>query len=93
MCLVKVIDGTVKRGDKIVAGHSKQVYDVDSVGIMFPDQHPTTALCVPPTSHTPKQRLTRDFRYGGQVGYIIAGMRSTKEALGIIIPCNAVCEP
>ena len=59
MCLVKVIDGTVKRGDKIVAGHSKQVYDVDSVGIMFPDQHPTTALCVPPTPTLKSKTYTR----------------------------------
>ncbi|KAJ1970336.1 Translation factor guf1 mitochondrial [Dimargaris xerosporica] len=44
VCLVRVVDGTVRKGDTIVSSHSKRKYEIAEVGIMFPDPTPTTSL-------------------------------------------------
>jgi len=62
VCLINVLNGSLKKGDKVVAASSNKVYELENVGILFPERVPTGAL------------------YTGQVGYIIGGMRSTKEA-------------
>lgn len=62
VCLVNILDGALKKGDRIVAASSNKVYELENVGILYPERAPTGAL------------------YTGQVGYIIGGMRSTKEA-------------
>eukprot|EP01104_Vermistella_antarctica_P013856 TRINITY_DN4264_c0_g1_i1.p1 TRINITY_DN4264_c0_g1~~TRINITY_DN4264_c0_g1_i1.p1 ORF type:complete len:740 (+),score=136.44 TRINITY_DN4264_c0_g1_i1:152-2371(+) len=38
VCLVRVLEGSVRVGDSIVAGHSDKVYEVDDVGILFPEE-------------------------------------------------------
>ncbi|KAG9459227.1 hypothetical protein H6P81_003735 [Aristolochia fimbriata] len=62
ICHVAVIDGALRKGDKIESAATGQDYEVLDVGIMHPELTPTGTL------------LT------GQVGYIVTGMRSTKEA-------------
>ncbi|PRP88361.1 hypothetical protein PROFUN_03275 [Planoprotostelium fungivorum] len=62
VCLVKVMDGVLKRGHKIASAYTKQVYEVQDVGILYPTQLNTGAL------------------YTGQVGFLIAGMKTVKEA-------------
>ncbi|XP_077233677.1 small GTP-binding protein [Tasmannia lanceolata] len=62
ICHVAVVDGTLRKGDKIASVATRQVYEVSDVGIMHPELTPTGML------------LT------GQVGYVVSGMRSTKEA-------------
>jgi len=62
ICLVEVIDGKVKKGDKIIAAQTQLSYEVLDIGIMYPNPTPTGTL------------------YTGQVGYLIAGMRTVKEA-------------
>lgn len=42
--LVKVVDGEVKKGDKILSGQTKKKFDVKEIGIMYPDQTPTGNL-------------------------------------------------
>ncbi|KAI8031374.1 hypothetical protein LOK49_LG01G03783 [Camellia lanceoleosa] len=62
ICHVAVVDGTLRKGDKISSAGTGQAYEVSDVGFMHPELTPTGVL------------LT------GQVGYIVSGMRSTKEA-------------
>ncbi|ESO93857.1 hypothetical protein LOTGIDRAFT_209399 [Lottia gigantea] len=44
IALMSVIDGSLKRGDKITSIHSTKVYEVQDVGYMHPDEVPTDAL-------------------------------------------------
>ncbi len=62
VCLIRVFDGKVQKGDSVTAAATKQSYAVMDVGILYPDRVSTGAL------------------YTGQVGYLILGMRSTREA-------------
>ncbi|KAM7251460.1 hypothetical protein ACFE04_023343 [Oxalis oulophora] len=62
ICHVAVVDGVLRKGDKISSAATGQVYEALDVGIMHPELRPTGIL------------LT------GQVGYVVSGMRSTKEA-------------
>ena len=62
ICLVEIIDGTLKKGDKITAASTEQSYEVLDIGLMYPEPQSTDVL------HT------------GQVGYIISGMKTVKEA-------------
>ncbi|KAK2972396.1 hypothetical protein RJ640_010833 [Escallonia rubra] len=62
ICHVAVVDGALRKGDRISSAATGQSYDVLDVGIMHPELKPTGVL------------LT------GQVGYVVSGMRSTKEA-------------
>ncbi|KAL3230056.1 Translation factor GUF1, mitochondrial [Nakaseomyces bracarensis] len=42
--LVHVVDGQVKKSDKVVCAHANKKYDVKEVGIMYPDRVPTGSL-------------------------------------------------
>ncbi|KAF8938910.1 Translation factor guf1 mitochondrial [Dissophora ornata] len=44
ICLMAVVDGTVKKGDKIVSAFSERRYEVTETGIMYPEQTPTSSL-------------------------------------------------
>ncbi|CAD6342061.1 unnamed protein product [Miscanthus lutarioriparius] len=62
ICHVAIVDGALRKGDKIASAATGRAYEVLDVGIMHPELTPTGVL------------------YTGQVGYVISGMRSTKEA-------------
>ncbi|KAK9682423.1 hypothetical protein RND81_10G072800 [Saponaria officinalis] len=62
ICHVAVVDGTLRKGDKISSVATGDTYEVSDVGIMHPELVPTGVL------------------FSGQVGYVVSGMRSTKEA-------------
>ena len=62
ICLVEVLDGTLKKGDKITSAQSGQSYDVLDIGLMYPEPTSTGSL------------------YPGQVGFLISGMKTVKEA-------------
>ncbi|MBD3231483.1 elongation factor 4 [Candidatus Dependentiae bacterium] len=62
VCLIEVVDGQMKKGDKITSAHSGQDYEILEIGLMYPDPKPMDAL------------------YTGQVGYLITGMKTVKEA-------------
>ncbi|KAH9625026.1 hypothetical protein KSS87_017321 [Heliosperma pusillum] len=62
ICHVAVVDGTLRKGDKISSVATGDTYEVSDVGIMHPELVPTGVL------------------FTGQVGYVVSGMRSTKEA-------------
>jgi translation factor GUF1, mitochondrial len=62
VCLIRVFDGKVQKGDSVTPAATKQNYAVMDVGMLYPDRVSTGAL------------------YAGQVGYLILGMRSTREA-------------
>ncbi|MFC1854700.1 translation elongation factor 4 [Candidatus Dependentiae bacterium] len=44
ICMVEIIDGALKTGDKITSAHSKQSYDVLELGLMHPEPTPTNRL-------------------------------------------------
>jgi translation factor GUF1, mitochondrial len=62
ICLIEVIDGSIKKGDIVMAAHTEHQYEVLDIGIMYPEPYSTGAL------------------YTGQVGYLVAGMKTVKEA-------------
>ncbi|XP_039118181.1 translation factor GUF1 homolog, mitochondrial [Dioscorea cayenensis subsp. rotundata] len=62
ICHVAVVDGALRKGDKIASAATGQTYDALDVGIMHPELKSTGVL------------------FTGQVGYVVSGMRSTKEA-------------
>lgn len=62
ICHVAIVDGTLRKADKISCFATGQTYEVSDVGIMHPELVPTGVL------------------FTGQVGYMVSGMRSTKEA-------------
>ena len=44
ICLIEIIDGSLKTGDKITSAHSNESYEILELGIMHPDQLPTGGL-------------------------------------------------
>lgn len=62
ICHVAIIDGAIRKGEKIASAATGQSYEIMDAGILHPELTPTGML------------LT------GQVGYVVTGMRSTKEA-------------
>ena len=62
ICLMEIIDGSIKKGDRITSVHTDQTYEVLDIGIMHPEPTSTASLST------------------GQVGYIITGMKTVKEA-------------
>lgn len=62
ICLIEVVNGSIKKGDQITAASTGESYEVLDIGLMYPEPLATGAL------------------YTGQVGYLIAGMKTVKEA-------------
>lgn len=62
VCLIEVVDGSIRKGDRITAASTDENYEVLEIGLMHPDPTPTDGL------------------YTGQVGYIITGMKTVREA-------------
>jgi elongation factor 4 len=44
ICLLAIKDGSIKRGDKIVSGYTKQVYEITDLGLMTPNRISTPKL-------------------------------------------------
>ncbi|KAI9025956.1 GTP-binding protein lepa [Phycomyces nitens] len=44
VCMLGVVDGTIRKGDKVVSAYSDTRYEVTEVGIMHPEQLPTGYL-------------------------------------------------
>ncbi|MBD3273627.1 elongation factor 4 [Candidatus Dependentiae bacterium] len=62
ICLIEIVNGSIKKGDKITSAHSGLEYEVLDIGLMYPEPISTGNL------------------YTGQVGFLIAGMKTVKEA-------------
>ncbi|EJS42553.1 guf1p [Saccharomyces arboricola H-6] len=60
--LVSIVDGSVRKNDRVICAQTKEKYEVKDVGIMYPDKTSTGTLKT------------------GQVGYIVLGMKDSKEA-------------
>lgn len=43
---IAVFGGRVKKGDKIVSAHLRKTYEVNELGLLRPDEHPTQKLYV-----------------------------------------------
>ena len=59
--LVKVEEGQLQAGDRIIAYHAQRAYDVQELGLLLPARKPEKKLST------------------GQVGYVIANIRSPKD--------------
>lgn len=44
MCSVAMRDGSIKKGQKVMSVHSKKTYEIQEVGIMYPNEVPTDVL-------------------------------------------------
>ncbi|SCW00603.1 LAFE_0C07844g1_1 [Lachancea fermentati] len=60
--LVYIVDGQIKKGDKILSAQTNKKYEIKELGIMYPDRTPLGTLRT------------------GQVGYIVPGMKDSKDA-------------
>lgn len=57
----KVVNGQIRKGDKVKFVHTKKEYEADEVGILRLDMSPRDVVCT------------------GDVGYIISGIKTSKE--------------
>ncbi|KAN0050997.1 hypothetical protein ACTA71_006742 [Dictyostelium dimigraforme] len=65
ICLIKVVDGKIKKGDSIVSIGNKQTYEVFDVGIMHPEQKPTGSLYTGQVGYiTPGMKTSKEARVG-----------------------------
>ena len=62
VCLIAIKNGNLKKGDQITLVQTGATYEVNELGLMYPNETPTEAL------------------YSGQVGYVITGMKTIREA-------------
>ena len=62
ICLVKIVDGALRKSDKVASWHGDATYDVQEVGLMMG-----------------RGMREVDALRTGQVGYMIAGIKTTKE--------------
>ncbi|SCU90510.1 LADA_0F04632g1_1 [Lachancea dasiensis] len=60
--LVNIVDGRVRKGDKVTSAQTGNKYEVKELGIMYPDKVPM------------------DMLKAGQVGYLVPGMKVSKDA-------------
>lgn len=60
--LVNIVDGVVKKGDRVVSAQTGKKYEIKELGIMYPDKVSMSCLRT------------------GQVGYIVPGMKESKDA-------------
>ncbi|CUS22586.1 LAQU0S06e01398g1_1 [Lachancea quebecensis] len=60
--LVNIVDGVIKKGDRVVSAQTGKKYEIKELGIMYPDKVPMSCLRT------------------GQVGYIVPGMKESKDA-------------
>jgi translation elongation factor EF-4 len=44
VCLIRVMDGEVRKGDRIATYHGEQKYEVQEVGLLLPHTMPTDQL-------------------------------------------------
>ena len=44
VCLIEIIDGSIKKGDRITSAHTEQNYEVLELGLMYPDPTQKNAL-------------------------------------------------
>lgn len=64
ICLIQIVDGMVKKGDLIELYHNKKSYTVLGLGILIQFGQQSPTISL----------------YNGQVGYMVCGMKTTKEA-------------
>ncbi|TDH71683.1 hypothetical protein CCR75_004411 [Bremia lactucae] len=62
VCLIKIVDGTLRPGDVISSAYYHTKHEVQETGVLLPRRFETSEL------------------YAGQVGYMIAGMKTTTDA-------------
>ncbi|CUM66983.1 uncharacterized protein PRCAT00004670001 [Priceomyces carsonii] len=74
--LIHVVDGSLKKGMKLISAHSEKRYDAKEVGIMYPDKTPLQAITagqvgyIIPGMKDPSEAMIGDtfFQYGEHQG-------------------------
>jgi elongation factor 4 len=65
ICLLAIKDGSIKRGDKLVSGHTKQVYEIADLGILTPSKLSTEKLSAGQVGYVSMNlKTTRDANIG-----------------------------
>lgn len=88
VCSVLVVEGVLRPGETIIASHSGDKFVVQEVGLMSPAKVPIGTVTGPLAIGTAGSAAaaagssnTRGALAAGQMGYMIAGMKSTKQAV------------
>jgi GTP-binding protein LepA len=75
VCLVQVVDGSLHAGDRLTMAHSGESYTAQEFGLMTPRKRQVASVAGAGSRARSVACLA-----AGQVGYVILGMKSTKQA-------------
>ncbi|KCV70466.1 hypothetical protein H696_02806 [Fonticula alba] len=68
VCLIKIVDGTLRRGDRIMMAHSQQRYEITDIGVMYPEMVSCEALYPGQVGYmTCNMKTARDARIGDTI--------------------------
>ena len=60
ICLVEIMDGQIKKGDKIKSHHTQTEYEVQDLGILYPNEVATDTLYIYLNKHICNWQGLRD---------------------------------
>ena len=75
VCLVQVVDGSLHAGDRLTMAHTGESYTAQEIGLMTPRKRQVASVAGAGSRARSAQSLA-----AGQVGYVVLGMKSTKQA-------------
>jgi elongation factor 4 len=73
VCSILVVEGSISPGDEIVSAHKGDKFFVQEIGLMAPSRHAVGSV-------NGGANALRGSLSAGQIGYMIAGMKNTKQA-------------
>lgn len=69
--LVHVVDGSVKKGDRISSAQTNKKYEVKEIGIMYPDRTPTNSLSTGQVGYiVPGMKASQDAKVGDTLMHV-----------------------
>ncbi len=85
ICLIEIIDGVLKKGDRITSAHSGQKYEVLEIGLMYPEPTPTGTLLpgqvgflISGMKNVKQARVGDTFFHTGKMGTALPGFKPAK---------------
>ncbi|KAL6059877.1 Translation factor GUF1, mitochondrial [Balamuthia mandrillaris] len=86
ICLIKVVDGQLKKGDRIVAASTNQSYEVEQLGFLYPERTITNGLytgqvgwVIPAMKTTAEARVGDTFHLEGKPVERLPGFKPAKQ--------------
>lgn len=69
--LIHIVDGSVKKGDKISSAQTNKKYEVKEIGIMYPDRTPTNSLSTGQVGYiVPGMKASQDAKVGDTLMHV-----------------------